>query len=427
MRQMTDTLKMTLNREEVGVLRYDHHDDVFEIVYDAAWKQSGFAISPHISLEDTPRSRAVEIYLKNLFPEGRGLEILAGSIAVSKDNTFALIRKIGADVAGALAFGSEEHDHSFRPIGENELAERIAQRDRINIAEWDGEMRMSVAGVQEKLPVTVRDGVIGLGGSSLPSTHILKFGSKEDDNILLNEFFCMRLAKACRLAVANVELRRFGAQSALAVERFDRVIEGDNVKRIHVIDGCQLLGVPPAMKYERNLGSGRDVAHIRNGVGFGKLFGAAKSFKRSAKARLSLLQWAVFNLIIANADAHAKNISFFVNRQEISVAPMYDLLNIAMHSKYHQELAMAFGDEFDGGEVKGYALRDFSELIGEKPKLVSQQVLTIIKAVRKALPLELDINMDAAEQAFIDSLEERIQVRCVQLEEAANEMLEVSY
>lgn len=424
---MPDNLKITFNHEDVGELKYDHNDDVFEIVYDERWIKKGFAISPHIPLEKAPRPRAVEIYLKNLFPEGRGLEILAGSIAVSKDNTFALIRKIGADVAGALAFGPDDQGNSFRPIGEKELAERIANKDHINIAEWDGDIRMSVAGVQEKLPVTIRDGVIGLGGSSLPSTHILKFGKKEDDNIVLNEFFCMRLAKACKLNVANVELKRFGEQTALMVERFDRVIKGDQIKRIHVIDGCQLLGVSPALKYEHNLGSGRDVAHVRNGVSFEKLFGAAKLFKRIAKARLSLLEWAMFNLIISNADAHAKNISFYVNRQEISVAPMYDLLNIAMHPKYHQELAMAFGDEFDGNEVKGYALRDFSGVIGENPKLVSQQTLSVIKAIRKALPLELGVKMNETEQAFIESMEKRIIGRCKQLEDAANQMLEVSY
>ena len=427
MRKMPDNLKITLNHEAVGELKYDHNDDVFEIIYDDTWIKKGFAISPHIPLEKASRPRAVEIYLKNLFPEGRGLEILAGSIAVSKDNTFALIRKIGADVAGALAFGPDNRDNSFRPIGEKELAERIANRDHINIAEWDGDIRMSVAGVQEKLPVTIRDGVIGLGGSSLPSTHILKFGKKEDDNIVLNEFFCMRLAKACKLDVADVELKRFGEQTTLIVERFDRVIKGDQIERIHVIDGCQLLGVPPALKYERNLGSGRDVSHVRNGVSFEKLFGAAKSFKRIAKARLSLLEWAMLNLIISNADAHAKNISFFVNRQEISVAPMYDLLNVAMHPNYHQELAMAFGDEFNGNGVKGYALRDFSEVIGENPKLVSQQTLALIKAVRKALPLELGVKMNETEQAFIDSLEKRIRERCEQLEDAANEMLIVSY
>ena len=427
MRQMPDSLKITFNHEDVGVLSYDHHNDVFEIIYDDTWIEKGFSITPHISLRKAPRPHAVEIYLKNLFPEGKGLEILADSLAVSKDNTFALIRKIGSDVAGALSFGPDSRDTSFRPIGEKELVERIAQRDHINIAEWDGDIRMSVAGVQEKLPVTIRDGIIGLGGSSLPSTHILKFGKKEDDHIVLNEFFCMRLAKACKLDAANVELKRFGEQNVLLVERFDRVIKNDRIKRIHVIDGCQLLGVPPAMKYERTLGSGRDVAHVRNGVSFAKLFEAARSFKRPAKARLSLLQWAIFNLIISNADAHAKNISFFVNRQEISVAPMYDLLNIAMHPKYHQELAMAFGDEFNGNEVRGYALRDFSEVIGENPKLVSRQMLLLAKVVRKAFPLGLDVTMNERERAFIETMEKQIIKRCEQLEDAAHQMLEVSY
>ncbi len=424
---MSDTLRITFNHEHVGELKYDHHHDVFGIIYDETWRQKGFAISPHIPLNGAPPPRAVEIYLRNLFPEGGGLDVLAGSIAVSKENTFALIRKIGDDVAGALAFGPDTRDDAFRPIGEEELADRIARRDLENIAVWDGDLRLSVAGVQEKLPVTIRDGVIGLGGSSVPSTHLLKFGKKEDANIVLNEFFCMRLAKGVKLDVANVELKRFGDQTALMVERFDRRIKNGLIERVHVIDGCQLLGLPPAMKYERNLGSGRDVAHVRNGASFEQLFKASEFCRRTAKAQLSLLRWALFNLIISNADAHAKNISFFVDRQEISVAPMYDLLSIAMHPKYHQELAMAFGDEFDGNEVKGYALRDFSETVGLHPKVVSQQATALVKAVRKALPLKLGIALDETEKAFIDTLQKQIEMRCVQLEDAAREMLAVSY
>lgn len=425
---MSDTLDIYYNRERVGELRYDRDRHTFEVVYAKAWKKTGFPISSHIPLDAPAEPHAVEIYLRNLFPEGQGLDTLSNMIAVSRDNTFALIRQIGADVAGALAFGTQAEETSFRPIAEEELARRIAARDRENIAVWDGDIRLSVAGVQEKLPVTVQNGIIGLGGSALPSTHILKFGRKEDENILLNEYFCMRLASACGLDAAQVQLKRFGTQTALMVKRFDRKVEGERIDRIHVIDGCQLLGITPAMKYERNLGSGRDVAHIRNGADFQKLFKTVRTFRRSARARLSLLQWALFNLLISNADAHAKNISFFVNRNEMSVAPVYDILNISMHPKYHQEMAMAYGEEFDPDAVRGYALRDFSETIGENPRLVSQQALALIKTVRKVLSSEPGLpQLDDGQKAFIKRLIQSITDRCMQLEDAAKEMLKVSY
>lgn len=40
-------------------------------------------------------------------------------------------------------------------------------------------------------------------------------------------------------------------------------------------DGCQTLNLPPDYKYERNFGSSRDVAHIREGLSFQKLFSFA--------------------------------------------------------------------------------------------------------------------------------------------------------
>jgi len=63
-----------------------------------------------------------------------------------------------------------------------------------------------------------------------------------------------------------------GGHPALLVSRFDRKAElPTQVRRRHLIDGCQVLNLPPEYKYERNFlyghkaGSSRDVAHIRDG------------------------------------------------------------------------------------------------------------------------------------------------------------------
>jgi serine/threonine-protein kinase HipA len=429
MAKMSERLEIFFNDEEVGELSYDAERERFTVWYDARWKEKGFAISPHIPLNGPVRSEAVGIFLRNLLPEGEALGELAQYVRVSRESTFALLRHIGLDVAGALSFGSlsRMQADAFRVIGEKELADRIARRGSESIAVWDGKMRLSVAGVQEKLPVTIRNGVVGLGGGRVASTHLLKFERERDRHVVLNEFYCMRLAKKLGLDAAHVELKRYGNHSALLVERFDRRVRGDAVSRIHIIDGCQMLGVPPGMKYERNLGSGREVRHIRSGVSFPKLFEAARTCKVAARAQLALLEWALYNLLLSNADAHGKNFSFFVDREGIEPAPMYDLLSIAMHPQYHQELAMAFGDEFDPDGVKGYALRDFAETVGLKPKLVSRQALKLCRGVRKALPFEPGVALDEVERRFIAGLEALIVKRAAVLEEAAEEMLLVSY
>ena len=78
----------------------------------------------------------------------------------------------------------------------------------------------------------------------------MKFQTKRNTHIVVNELFCMRLAKKIGLKVANVELRRFDKHPTLLIERFDRVYQKDFVERLHIIDGCQMLDLPPTYKYE---------------------------------------------------------------------------------------------------------------------------------------------------------------------------------
>jgi serine/threonine protein kinase HipA of HipAB toxin-antitoxin module len=41
--------------------------------------------------------------------------------------------------------------------------------------------------------------------------------------------------------------------------------------------------------------------------------------------RLVLLRWAIFQVLIGNADAHCKNLSFFVHPSGVRLAPAYDI------------------------------------------------------------------------------------------------------
>ncbi len=74
---------------------------------------------------------------------------------------------------------------------------------------WDGKIRLSLSGVQDKLPLVVlNDNKYGIGEGKIASTHILKFEKKDDIHLVLNEYFCMKLAKLCGLNVAEVEIRK---------------------------------------------------------------------------------------------------------------------------------------------------------------------------------------------------------------------------
>jgi serine/threonine-protein kinase HipA len=181
---------------------------------------------------------------------------------------------------------------------------------------WDGKPRLSLAGVQEKLGITLRDGVYGLGDGRIASTHILKFGSREQ-NLVLNEYFCMKLAEAAGIPVARVELRQFG-ERVLLVERFDRAWAAkDHVVRRHIIDGCQALNAPPAFKYQRIVPVGPDRDSFMGPVSIESLAGFCDLCIVPAKARLQTLRWILFNLLIGNSDSHGKT-SVTLFRQKVT-------------------------------------------------------------------------------------------------------------
>jgi serine/threonine-protein kinase HipA len=188
---------------------------------------------------------------------------------------------------------------------------------------------------------------------------------------------------------------------------------------------------PSSYKYEKNFGSSRDVNHIKEGASFSKLFNAANpcTIPTTATAKLQLLDWAIYTLIIGYSDPHGKNISFFVSASGIEVAPYYDMLSIVMHENVDYELAMAFGDEFNIDKILGYPLREFAKTTGLNPKLVSMRIKILCNKVQKTLTahtIDLEI-LNEDESNFIERIEQLISLRIVKLLNAADEMLLVSY
>jgi len=386
---MNHTLNIFAFGSVVGELGFDSEDETFSLHYSDEWRSNGFALSPHLALDTALSSSVIKKFFANLLPEGKGLEDLSVYFHVSKSNIFGLIEKLSFETAGALVFSNgptlslETH---FRPITTEELTMRIAQRSSQSIIVWDDKPRLSLAGVQDKLPIIVREGEFGLGGGDLCSTHIMKFDTVQSHHIALNEFFSIILAGAIGLDVAEAELRRFGNEPVLLVKRFDRRIHSQHlIKRLHIIDGCQMLNLFPFEKYERPFGSGRDVSHYREGASLSKLFSLASQCSVPALTTMKILQWVLFNLLISNYDAHAKNISFFVSKGKIELAPFYDLLNVSLYPSFAQEFSMAIGDTFNPKELGAYDLAHVCDECSIHPKLMVQEITKLSKKLREAL------------------------------------------
>ncbi|VAW46727.1 Toxin HigB / Protein kinase domain of HipA [hydrothermal vent metagenome] len=356
-------INIFVREQNVGTITFSKIDECL-LEYDKMWKEKGFPLSPALPLSGQFAVDAEINFLKNLFPEGDALDELLKSKRISKTNVASILQTIGHDTAGALVFSHEKPDLNYSNTTQVTQAELITRLDSYNLRDmlfWHGKYRLSIAGVQNKLNVLIdRTGGMFLADGMLSSTHILKFPIVNSPLIAINEYFCMTLAKMVGLPVANVRLEKMGDHYVLIVTRFDRIYVKKRIKKAHTVDGCQVLNLPPAYKYEHNMGAGKDVEHIRDGAAFKGLFSFAKQCDIPGRTKLMILDWTIFNLIIGNSDAHGKNISFFVTRNSFLLAPFYDLVSVIFEAlsipKLETELAMAIGDNFNINKVTAYDL-----------------------------------------------------------------------
>ncbi|RKP49689.1 HipA domain-containing protein [Pararobbsia silviterrae] len=412
---MTSSLSITSQSAPVGRLTHDAREARYAFDYDRAWSSNtaSFPLSPHVPLNGpAPSSSTVQRFIENLLPEGRALDVAASMNQISKDNTFGLIRVLGKEPVGALSFlpvdaqpdgalvGPSPDDMApiRRELTHEELSERIRERDAVPFEVWDGAVRLSLAGYQDKLQVLVEGDRFYLVDGSLSSTAILKPEGRNPKApfMVANEHFCMTFAAHLSVSVAPVAIHRI-PDPVLLITRFDREIEAEpgdpqrarHVKRRHVIDGCQALDVPSGFKYERNFGGAADVRHIRDGVSFEKLFSLMPYMANPAIARTHLIRWALLQLLIGNTDAHGKNVSFFQHHHYLAPTPLYDLVSVMSYDgAFDLDMAMAYGDVFRLDEISAFALADFAHRTQTRPAFLAREMIRMAKSAPK-IALEL--------------------------------------
>lgn len=288
--------------------------------------------APQISLSLAPRSdpyldEACRPFFAGILPEGHALARAAARKRLQVYETFKLLQAYGAEGAGAVRLllpgTPPEIPSEYELLEGDALAAEIATIDDAPIFARDNRVRLSVAGVQSKTAVRVKDGRILKPLHGSPSTHIIKVAGQQYGRLVENELFCMRLAAGLGLQAAHVEMREAGGRRFLLVERYDRVVEGDRVRKLHQEDFCQALSYPPERKYEVDDNS------AKIGPGLEEAF---RLLDRSSRApgldRQQLLRAVIFNLLIANADAHAKNYSLLYEPHASAprLASLYDLV-----------------------------------------------------------------------------------------------------
>jgi serine/threonine-protein kinase HipA len=317
-----------LIRKDNGNLQFRYHADY-----------AGPAISQALPVQAAAHPNDIcRAVFGGLLLEGDAREAVARNLGVSAGNDYALLEALGGDCAGALTVLEPEEQlpssPSARALNDDQLDIVLRELPQRPLAADPAEgTRLSLAGAQPKLPVIVAGESVSLPlNAAAATTHILKPEPARFAGLVDNEGFCMDLARAVDLPVARVHKRASSSGLPyLLVERYDRDLTSDPIGRLHQEDFCQALGRPSERKYQADGGP-----TVADSVSLLRACSA-----RPAQDLITFWRALVFNWLIGNCDAHAKNFSLLYDAAAPTLAPFYDLVSTTIYSELTPRLAMS--------------------------------------------------------------------------------------
>lgn len=383
---MTDRLTVLMSGCVAAHLTRTDHD--LHLVYDRSYQARAEATPISLSLPlqvDRHESAAVKPWIAGLLPDNPDvLRRWAREFETSSSPFDLLSTPIGEDCAGAVQFVAEERvDEVIRRPGqitwltEDDVAGRLVAL-RSDTTAWlgpDFAGRFSLAGAQAKMALFFDGSRWGLPSGSVATTHILKPAIAGLDDHDLNEHICLAAARSVGLVAARTTVAQFVGETALVVERYDRVTTtADELERVHQEDLCQALRTPPDRKYEAD--GGPTAAMITSLLR--DVVRPAATARRSIEAFVDALIW---NWIIAGTDAHAKNYSVLLAPGQVRLAPLYDLASALAYPGVDElklKSAMKLGGDYRLKAHRASTWPKVARSVGADPERTVARVLELI-------------------------------------------------
>ncbi len=273
--------------------------------------------------------------IRDAAPDGWGRYLMHKAAGSENLAEFDYLVASGDHRVGALAFGPDPTGGPKRaapwgeddPVGEHfdlaelaEAAERVQSVDRLD----PGLRRLLEAGSS-------------LGGArpKAATTHhgepwIAKFSAKDDTYpVCRTELAVMQLARHCDLDVPKTDFKTILERDIYLIQRFDRQIEGNQLRRIPFASALTML---EAHEIAAHRYSYRDLAEVLRRFGSDPRHDLRELFRRMA-----------FNILVGNDDDHLRNHAFLFDGRGWRQSPLYDVVP-RPHAGSNGRLILAVGE-----------------------------------------------------------------------------------
>lgn len=408
---LSNSLNVFLNDKHIGTLEKDDNGGVIFQYSNNADR----ILSLSLPIQKAPfENKQCRGFFNGLLPESEHTRIAIGKkYGINPKNDFSILQAIGYDCAGAVSFFDsydeqtpskylqETYEIDYTPLSENELEKFIKELPQKPLATGVEDMRLSLAGAQDKTSVIVVDGQIGIPKDNVPTSHILKPAINGFNETIENEFICIKTAEKLGIKVPDVKIGYANKTKYFLIQRYDREIIVNKIKRIHQEDFCQASNIPSAYKYQ-----------AEGGVDFKRCFEILRVTSQPAVAINQFIQLMIFNYLIGNNDAHGKNFSILhYDNGEIKFAPAYDILCSQVYPELSNKMAMKIGGHYKHDEI---LLMRFEKLANEND-ISFTQLKKIIKNQCENLPIIVEDVINSFDNKIGKDILSVVQKNCTKM------------